>query len=381
VIGLDRLRRPWLLDVALTLASASVVQLAMTAVQGDADRPVDPYGRLLGVAVALPVLLRHRLPRTVLVVSTITLMAYYALSFPGFSPFLALAVPLYTVAEHGHLRTGFLVAAWVTVSGVAFRAVELDSMMRALPGSLTDTALVIGSLVLGDAVRTRRMLRRELAEGVQRAVLEAKRESERRAVAERLDIARDLHDVLAHSVAVIGVQANVASELFDTDLPRARTAVDTIRTAGEEALTDLGNTIRLLRVGSDTEPVHGLTDVPALIEKARGTGIEVELAVTGSRYDLRPSIELTAYRVIQESLTNVIRHARATRARVEIDYSAAGVDITVTDNGVGAQEPFTGAGHGLHGMRERVAAVRGRFSAANGSGGGFSVAAHLPARR
>lgn len=381
MIALERLRRSLVVDVALALASAVVVLLAMTAVESDADRPVDPYGYLLGIVIALPVVARRRLPRAVLLISTTTLMGYYALSFPGFSPFLALAVPLYTVAVRGHPRTGVLVAAWVTVSGVVFRAVELESMMRALPGTLTDTALVVGSLVVGDAVRTRRILRRELAEGLQRVVLEAQRETERRAMAERLDIARDLHDVLAHGVAVIGVQANVAAELFDTDLPRARSAVETIRTAGEEALTDLGNTIRLLRIGGDPQPVHGLIDVPALIEKARGTGIDVQLSVTGSRYELRPAVDLTAYRVVQESLTNVIRHARATCARVEIVYSATGVDITVTDDGVGAPSPFIGAGHGLHGMRERVAAVRGRLSAADRPGGGFSVAAHLPTGR
>jgi signal transduction histidine kinase len=367
--------------VALTLVSALITLFAMTAIETGTDRPVNPYGYLLGVAMALPILLRHRMPRTVLVVSTTTLMVYYALSFPGFSPFLALVVPLYTVAAQGYLRTGLFVATWVSLSGVAFRAVELGSMVRALPGSLTDTALVVGSLVLGDAVRTRRILRRELAEGLQRAALEGERETERRVMAERLEIARDLHDILAHGVAVIGVQANVAAELFDTDLGRARTAVETIRTAGEEALSDLGNSIRLLRIGGDTEPAHGLADVPDLVQRAGRTDFRVDLTVTGTRYDLRPSADLTAYRVIQESLTNVIRHAGATHASVTIDYTATGVNIVVADDGTGARSPFTGTGHGLHGMRERVAAVRGRFSAGNAPGGGFTVAVHLPAGR
>lgn len=378
---LSWLRRSAVVDVGLTMASAVVVLLAMTAVQNPTDRPVNPYGYLFGVLIALPNLARRRAPQTVLWISTVALMVYYSLSFPGFSPFLALAVPLYTVAVSGHLRTGALVAGWVTVSGVLSRADELGSVLRALPGTLTDTALVIGSLVLGDAIRARRFLRRGLADGVRRAVREAERESERRVMAERLDIARDLHDVLAHSVAVIGVQANVAAELFDADPARARAALDTIRTAGREALADLGNTIRVLRVGADTEPVHGLSDIDTLIQGARRTGIHVDVTVTGDEYDLRPSVDLTAYRVIQESLTNIIRHARASRARVDIGYAPTGLDIRVVDDGVGCQHTLNGTGHGLIGMRERVAAVRGQFTAHNGQNGGFAVAAHLPAGR
>jgi signal transduction histidine kinase len=371
-------RRPAVVDAALTALSAAVVLLAMTAVQDNAGRPVAPYGYLLGVAIAAPNLLRRRAPRTVLLVSTVILMLYYALSFPGFSPFLALAVPLFTVGVSGHLRTGALVAAWVTVSGVISRADEVGSVMRTLPGSLTDTALVVGTLVLGDAVRARRYLRRELADGVRRAVREAERESERRAMAERLDIARDLHDVLAHSVAVIGVQANVAAELFEVDPPRAAAALDTIRTAGGEALADLGNTIRVLRVGARTAPVRGLGDLPALIDRALRSGVRVDLDVRGERYPLRPAIDLTAYRVIQESLTNVIRHAGASRARVEIAYAQAGVDIRVTDDGHGAVRVAPGPGQGLIGMGERVAALRGRLTAQDDPAGGFTVTAHLP---
>ena len=375
------MRRPLLVDTALTLASAAAVLLAMTALDSPQARPVSPYGYLLGIAIAAPILVRRRAPRATLLASTAILMTYYGLEFPGFSPFLALAVPLYTVAVTGHLRTGAAVAALVTVLGVLFRAVEIESVLRSLPGTLTDTALIVGSLLLGDVVRARRFLRRELADGLRRAVREAERESERRVMTERLDIARELHDVLAHGIAVIGVQANVAAELFDSDPVRARTAVETIRVAGEEALADLANTIRVLRVGADTEPPPGLDSVATLIDGARRAGLAVELTVTGEPRPLRPAVDATAYRVIQESLTNVIRHSRASRAGVEIVYQPSGVRIRVTDNGAGSGPGSPAAGHGLIGMRERVTALRGEFSAGNARDGGFAVAARLPLGR
>ncbi|GLY04378.1 histidine kinase [Actinoplanes sp. NBRC 101535] len=328
-------RHPLLGDTTLTAMTLTVTLMAMAAVRNPAERDPVPWGFLLALVIALPNLVRRRAPRLVLLVAATALMTYYSFGFPGFSPFLALAVPLFTAAVTGHLRTGSVVAGIVALSGVLARAVEMESMMRALPGSLTDTALLVGSLLLGDAVRARLELRRELAEGVRRAVREAERESERRAMQERLGLARDLHDLLAHGVAVVGVQANVAAELFDIDRPKAREALEAIRTAGDEVLADLGNTIRLLRVGSTTEPVYGLGDVHILVEGTRQAGIDVDLTVSGDERHVRPSVGLTAYRVIQESLTNVIRHSQASRAQVEIFYWRSDLEIRIVDNGVG----------------------------------------------
>ncbi|GAB2949075.1 hypothetical protein GCM10027280_42140 [Micromonospora polyrhachis] len=261
-------RQPIFVDTTLAVATAAAVLLAMTALGSPESRPVSPYGYLFGIAVAAPILARRRAPQMALLVSTAILLTYYGLDFPGFSPFLALAVPLYTVAVTGRLRTGVLVAIAVAALGVLSRAVEIGSVLRSLPGSLTDTALIVGSMLLGDVVRARRILRRELAEGLRRAVREAERESERRVMSERLDIARELHDVLAHSIAVIGVQANVAAELLDSDPVRARSAVETIRVTGEETLTDLADTIRLLRVGADVEPSPELESAATPVDGA-----------------------------------------------------------------------------------------------------------------
>lgn len=377
-----RTRHPLFADLLLFAVSAAVVLFTIGVQTEPGARPVAPYGYLFGLAIAAPVLLRRTRPGAAVVFSGALLMAYYSLNFPGFSPFLALAVQLYSAAVTGHVRIGALVAAWVSLGGLLARLTRAGDIAEMLPGQLTEIALIVGSLLLGELVRARRVLRREMAEGVRRAVREAEQESERKAMADRLAIARDLHDVLAHTVAVIGVQANVAAELLDTDPPRARTAVETIRTAAGEALGDLGKTIRLLRFGAAGEPVHGLADVPELVERTCRTGVAVRLTVTGEPVTLRAAVDSTAYRVIQESLTNVIRHAEARTAEVAIGYSGSALDIRVTDDGVGsAAGSGPRAGHGLIGMRERIMALRGDFAAGDGAGGGYAVTARIPVRR
>ena len=344
--------------------------LTVTVATEDGARAPDvvAYALIGATAVVLPA--RHRWPRAVLLGCTALLMAYYALDYAGFSPFIPLAVPLYTAGVTGHLRTGGAVATWVVLAGAVARLTEGEPALATLTGSLLDAALVGGVLLLGEAVRARRVAREAVEERLARRVL-----------AERVRTARDLHDVLAHTVAVIGVQADVAAELFDADPPRARAAIEAVRTAGRDALADLRSTIEVLRRGdAATAPAPGLADVPGLADNARATGLDVVFNVSGSPDALPTSVDLTAYRVVQESLTNVIRHARARSVRIDVRYSPVAVEVSIRDDGTGPQ-PGRPVGHGLAGMRERVSALRGTFQAGARESGGFAVDVSLPVSR
>lgn len=376
-----------LIDSALAVLSYAVVTMVITVATEPGARHPDALAYALAVAVAAPVAVRRRWPRTCVLVAAWALNTYYALQYPGFSPFLALAVPLYTAAVTGHLVTGGIVAAWVVVSGAVFRGYEGESVLRLVPDTLIEAALVIGLLVLGEGLRARRLLRAEVAERLARTKADAERDAERRLMTERLRVARDLHDVLAHTIAVIGVQADVAAELLDDDPGRARTAIQTIREAGRHALADLRNTIGVLRTRASADeprpPAPGLADLDALVSPARAAGLSVNVDVRGQRPGLPPSVDLTAYRVVQESLTNVLRHANASQVDVVIDYLPSSVDISVTDDGTAAAtgSHTGGSGHGLLGMRERVSALGGTIIAAPGPAGGFTVSTHLPLER
>jgi signal transduction histidine kinase len=222
-------------------------------------------------------------------------------------------------------------------------------------------------------MRNRRLLAAETRERLRLAKIE----QESHAVTERMRIARELHDIVAHTVAVIGVQARVAADTLDDNPAQARVALDVISTATREATAELRATIDVLREGEDApmSPTPGISQVPALVESVEAGGLPVELSVSGDRRRLAGSVELTAYRVIQESLTNVVRHSGASRAEVEIAYQPHTLTVSVTDNGVGAGGS---SGFGIQGMKERVIAAGGTITAGATENGGFRVRAEIP---
>ena len=200
-------------------------------------------------------------------------------------------------------------------------------------------------------------------------------------VEERARIARELHDVVAHSVSLMVVQAGAAEQVVLDDPHRARQALETIRTTGAEALAEMRRVVEMLRDGDQPgalEPQPGLLAVEALVDEAGETGLSASLTVHGERGALPPGVDLAAFRILQEALTNVRRHARATRVDVRVGYEHDAVCLEVTDDGVGCDEPV--GGHGLVGMRERAALYGGSVDTLPRAGGGFSVRAVLPLR-
>jgi len=203
------------------------------------------------------------------------------------------------------------------------------------------------------------------------------------AAGERLRLARELHDTIAAAIAVIAIQAGVADHALQrcqAEPQRARAALQTIRAASLQALDELQAAVRTLRGGAGARgPRPGVAQLDALISLAGGAGLRVELAVVGATRPLPPTVDLAAYRIVQEALTNVLRHAGSATARVRLTYREGDLTVQVDDNGRGAggRRP-SGRGNGLLGMQERVAALGGRLEAGPRSGGGFRVVATIP---
>jgi signal transduction histidine kinase len=248
--------------------------------------------------------------------------------------------------------------------------------------SLTEALLLAGWLlaVAIAAEATRIRAERAAATRVSRQIDQRRRQSE-----ERLRVARDLHDVLGHNISLINVQASMGLDLIDSQPEQARAALSAIKSASKEALEELRTMLTALRHDDDVaprSPAPGLDRLPELIELTRGAGLTVEVEVIGKAPPLPTAVHLAAYRIIQESLTNVARHAGRARVTVRVTCDDADVHVEIDDDG---KAPFggdsaIGAGSGITGMRERAAALGGDLSAGFRQGGGFRVSARLPVR-
>jgi signal transduction histidine kinase len=238
----------------------------------------------------------------------------------------------------------------------------------------------------GRAMRNRLMLTRELAEKAAR--LEHQRE-ERAAHAvadERARIARELHDVVAHSLTVMVIQAGAARRLVDRDPDRVVEVAGTIKHMGREALDEMRRLVGVMREageGPELAPQPTVADIEALVQRARDAGLHVELTVEGGRRDLPPGVDLSAYRVVQEALTNTIKHANASSASVAVRYGEGELFVAVTDDGSGSGSTVDvpSGGHGLTGMGERVSLYGGELEAGERAGGGFEVRARFPVQQ
>jgi signal transduction histidine kinase len=292
------------------------------------------------------------------------------------------AVAAYSVAANGSRRESFI--------GLALMApvVLIRELRNPDNTSLANTAnalawylVVVAAWLLGAYLRTRRLYVAELAERAERAEQDREARVAAAAEEERGRIAREMHDILAHSVSVMVVQAEAAEEMLDRDPSRARLPMQRIQRAGREALVDLRRTLGILRepAASTLAPQPGISAVPALVAEIEEAGLPVDVTMEGERGSLAPGLDLVAYRIVQEALTNSLKHARAHRAKVTIRYTPTAVHLEVCDDGrppAGARPD--GTGHGLVGMRERAALYGGEVAAGPGETGGYLVRASLP---
>jgi signal transduction histidine kinase len=379
-------------DAGLGLATAVVVGTAVTAdVRGDGTAPI---AYLFAAGFGALMLVRRSQPVLALVASGIGLLGYYAIGLPPIGLALPVGAALYSAAEAGRLR-------WAI--GTAAALVAISSVARSLggedPGYLyayelpTTIAVMAAAIVLGDGVRTRRLWRTEVSSRLAG-------EAEQRVQHERLALARDLHDVLAHTVSVVTLHADVAAEaLADGDTAAAETAIGRVRKASGEAGRELRGTLTALRTApappaaSTTRVASAVSTAPVLARLGDLIAdAPVDLTVEGEARSLPMVVDATAYRIIQEALTNVLRHAQATSATVGLRYARDALQVEVDDdghrdNGVESasgrpsEDPdrqIRRSGHGLAVMAERAAAIGGHLEAGAKPAGGWRVHAWLP---
>jgi signal transduction histidine kinase len=373
--------RALLFDIGVTVAVGAVIAVSISVATEPGSRPVDAGAYVLGVAMALPLLVRRRWPLAVLLVISVLLFGYYTV-YPGFAPSPVLAVPLYTAALAG--RLGWAIGVPVFYFSVGYLVVSLkrSDPYITFAGFLPHIALCAVVVLLAEVIRSRRALAEETQERLRQAEQDRERESARRVAEERVRIARELHDTVAHSMATITVQAGSALHVLGDRPDNVRTALTAIRDTSRGALQELRATLGVLRDGAESQSYGsaGLDRLPALVDAVRAAGVPVTLHVTGRVVPLESSADHTAYRILQESLTNVLRHGGTeVRARIRMAYDPMGLAIEVTDDGAGGSGPWGGeGGHGLDGMRERAESVGGTLTAGPRPGGGFVVSARLP---
>ncbi|MCC6338548.1 MAG: sensor histidine kinase [Acidimicrobiia bacterium] len=385
---------PWLLDGALAAAFV-VIGLVTTAGRGDvppADyRARDAFSVLLVLAASVPFAARRRAPLAVLLTAATAVSLLVALGYnQGFTPYF-LFVAAFTVGAAGPARQ---VAVAATAIGLALvLLVAVDSPVFDAENLVGNAALFAAMFVAGANLRIRQARVAALEERAA-AVEREKREEARRAVAdERLDIARELHDVVAHSMGVIAVQASMGEHVIDAEPEQARSALHAISGVSRSALTEIRRMLAVLRDSSDGggaapplgstayAPAPGLDQLSRLVHDVEGAGVPVSVSFDGPRVELPRGVDLTAYRILQEGLTNVLRHAGPARAWVTVRYEPGAVVVEVVDDGRGVDgraQAGPGGGNGLVGMRERVAVYGGTLDAGPNPGGGFRVAARLP---
>ncbi|MQS17765.1 sensor histidine kinase [Streptomyces kaniharaensis] len=389
----QRLRQhhPRLMDVI-----GGTILIAVTGLGAVIDRSghftgLDPLTSAIGLISAAAVFVHHRHPRAV---TAVTLVCTMLLTLTSPRLTVALAAPLlcalYFLAVRTDRSTALRasVATAVLLTGMAV-LVESGGLGERL--GVLAWALLPGAI--GDSIRNRRAHLAAIEERAERAERTREEEARRRVADERIRIARDLHDVVAHHIALANAQAGIAVHLMDSHPAQAREVLSHITDATGSALQELRATVGLLRRAEEPaplEPAPGLDRLPELIHAFERAGLPVRLTVEGEARPLSPGIDLTAYRIVQESLTNVAKHACGADAEVTIGYRDSRVALTVANGGsspsgrprpvlLPSQAPGEG-GFGLIGMRERAGAVGGRLTADHRPGGGFLVTAELPLR-
>jgi signal transduction histidine kinase len=386
LVGVDapaaepRLRRRVSETDLFLFVAVALVQLVASPLaahhQHHAVRALDEGGWALLAAGALVVLGRHRAPVAALAGAFVITATYVGIGYPGGPIWLPLIVTLAQCFVTGHRRAAVsaLIVGYVTFLWLRWAVGDADPPTLAEQLGLGAWLITLGAVV--ELVRTRR----------ERAVEQARRDLERlqlQATDERLRIARELHDAVAHNMSLINIQAGVALHLMDDDPRLARDALTTIKSASKEALVELRSILGVLRGVDDDAPrapAPSLQRLPDLVANAAASGVAVELEVDGDVSHLPRNTDLAAFRIVQESLTNVARHAGVPAAEVRVRARDGVLALEILDEGTGrnAHPDLPSGGNGIPGMQERALAVGGRLTAGPRPGRGFVVRAELP---
>jgi signal transduction histidine kinase len=358
-------RQRWV-DIAVTAAVAVVTGMDVWW-SAPGTRPADRLSYGLLVLSLAAVLVRRRWPLAVTLICGLVLTAWTLLGHRGELLNLPTMVGLFTMAAQGSRRRtvgiGVVAVAWSALLG--WYAAGWSS------APVAEIVWPVAALLLGEVVRGRAELRREYADREARAVAD-------RVQQERVRIAREVHDVVAHTMAAVNVQMGVAVTAFDQRPEAARAALRQARTASRDALRELRAAVGLLRDSPEAGPTPRLDGLPQLVDRTRAAGLDVTLHLNLGADRLTGVLEATAYRIVQEALTNVVRHAGARNVTVMVCADGSQLTVEVCDDGRGGPVDGDRSGFGRTGMAERAAAVGGRLESGPVDGGGFRVRAVLP---
>ena len=379
----DRHWRPSRADIAIATAAAVLAISSAAIIGANSD---EPDLSLLAVVVLLveciPLADRRRRPLLVWAVVGAASAVYGIADWPDPVVPIAAFISLAAVVEHCPRRTALVV--WCISAVAALLGLVLPGDSDPLDAWMVVTLLVVAPL-LGDQQRARRAYVAELEANVERSNRERERELRTTRLTERAHLARELHDVVAHHVSMIVVQAEAAASVAATSDRSAPSiaAFDAIGMSARRTLAELRTLLDVLhtdeQVSAPTAPQPGVDQIGDLIRGVPADLMTIDLFVEGDRRPLPPAVDLSAYRIVQEGITNVIKHAGARHASVRVSYEPERLAVSVTDDGCGRDHPPSSRGHGLDGLRERVALLDGTFSATPGPAGGFLLSVSLPA--
>ncbi|GAA1331082.1 histidine kinase [Actinocatenispora thailandica] len=364
-------------EAALVLAVAAVATVA-ALIAPPGRTALDALGYALPVLASASLLARHRLPGTVVVLTTVCIAVYFDFDYPGYGISLPLLVALFSAVRAGGRWIALVPVAALALSAVVW-VLAGQSVRQASQSAFLLLGWIVAATAMGAARRQFQANLRQLEERAADAERTREETAHRRAAEERLRIARELHDSLTHSISVIAMQAGVAVHLANKRGEPVPEALTAIQDAGRDANRELRATLGALRTDA-TEPGNGLDTLPDLVGRSVAAGLPVTLHRDVTAGQVPAAVDRAAYRIVQEALTNTGRHARASAATVEIRRLPDSLVVQVTDDGCATPDAPPNPGIGLLGMRERVTALGGTLSAAPRPDGGFAVRAELPLR-
>ncbi|MBF6235919.1 sensor histidine kinase [Nocardia otitidiscaviarum] len=377
----------WFPDLLLALF-VTAIQVQSAAVPmplAPAARSADWIAYGLLVVSGMAVVARRRWPVPVFVVTALVCLIYFGLDYPDGFSCLGLFVALYTLAASGDGRRSLLLAgAGISVLAIGWLAAAAEIEPRAGIGWVFfRIGAAVISTTLGESARSRRIIAEAARRRAELAERAREEEARARVDAERLRIAREVHDTVAHAIAIINVQSGVTAHVLDKRPEQAREALRTIEQTSSRALREMRAILGVLRGGDDREPYPNLDRVHELTDEARAAGLDIDIEQAEPVTPIPSAVGSAAYRIVQESITNVIRHVGPTRVRVAVEPGVDVLRIRVTDDGRPDGEPGpvgngSASGRGIAGMRERCRLLGGDLDAKPGPGGGFEVTAQLP---
>ena len=369
--------RSWAFDVLIAVASAL---LNASIVLSFTERArLDVGGLVLALAVVHSLVLigRRRAPWLSFTLNIVTALASLVLGYPMVVLGLAPLISLYSVGSQvPRERSAFALAASLILLLVATPLTDQAEDISTVVGNAVGLG---GAWLIGTFVYARQFYVRQLEERTVQLQNAREELAEQAVTQERLRIARELHDLVAHSLSVITLRSSVATHVMDEQPEEVRRSLKTIEEVGRNALEEMRRMLAMLRSGNaERLPLPGLRDIEKLVASFEASGLEVDISVPADETPLSPALELNAYRIVQESLTNVLKHASATKVRVVIRRVDGSMTIEVVDDGVGSSPGDNGRGQGLVGMAERAQLFGGTFEAGPLPEGGYRVRAAFP---